>query len=135
MPARRYFIGTLPVAHINGKIAPVAVKCSNTDDPEHAIEISFFYGYRHRATPNISRYGIRTQRRDLNTKPYTAHEDENRTLFTASLIAVYAHKKIAADWALCLADYDHQRNYATPLGYAVAAVRANGGIWLEEWTA
>lgn len=135
MSARRYYLGTLPFEHINGKIAPVAVRCANTYDPDAEPKVSFFYGYRHKATPKVSRYGIRSVRRDLNAKPYTAAEDENRTIFTASLQSVHTHKKIAADWALMLADFDKQSNYATPIGYAVASCRANGGEWLPEWVA
>ena len=135
MPSRRYYISIAPVAHINGKMAPVAVKCKNTEDPEHTTATGFWYGYRRKEAPDINRFGIRTQCRDLTTHPYTAEEDENRTLFTASLNSVYVHKKITADWALCLADFARQKEYATPLGYAVAACRANGGDWLPEWIA
>lgn len=134
MPARRYYISTLPVSHINGKMAPVAVKCSDTDDPEHAPRVSFWYGYRHKASPNVSRYGIRENRRDLRVKPYTASEDENRTLFTSSLFAVFDHKTEPEDWRLMLQDFDRQTKYTSPIGYAVAACRANGGEWLQEWT-
>lgn len=135
MPARRYYIATLPVAHINGKMAPVAVKCSNAEDPEQEPAVSFWYGYRHRATPNISRYGIRTERRNLTAKPYTSAEDENRTLFTMALNAVNEHYKIAADWRLCETAFSSQYDYATPRGYAVARCRENGGEWPAEWTA
>lgn len=134
MPARRYYIATLPVQHINGKMSPVAVKCSNSADPSQEPEVSYWYGYRHKASPNVSRYGIRSQRRDLSTKPYTAQEDENRTLFTSSLQAVNEHYQIAGDWELCERDFLQQFDYATPRGYAVARCRANGGIWPEEWT-
>lgn len=133
MPAKRYYTATLPVDHINGKMAPVATICSNTDDPEHAPEVSFWYGYKHRATPHISRYGIRTVHRDLTTNPYTPKEDENRTLFTASLTEVYKHQKYPPDWALMQADFKMQSRYKTEIGYAVAAVRSNGGVWLQEW--
>ena len=135
MPCRRYFICIAPVDHINGKMAPVAVKCSNTEDPEHIVAKGFWYGYRRKAAPNISRFGIRTMRRDLEQHPYTPAEDENRTLFTASLHAVFAHRDIAADWALMIADFNKQSRYGTPIGYAVAACRSNGGNWLQEWTA
>lgn len=133
MPARRYYIATLPVQHINGKMAPVAVKCSNSPDPSSEPEVSYWYGYRHRATPLVSRYGIRSQRRDLTAKPYTAAEDENRTLFTMALNAVNDHYDIAADWELCMADFKRQYDYATPRGYAVARCRQNDGAWPAEW--
>ena len=122
------------MSHINGKMAPIATKCSNTDDPEHAPAVSFWYGYKHMATPNVSRYGIRTVRRDLNEHPYTPQEDENRTLFRLSLAAVYEHKKNVTDWGKMLQDFAAQDRYTTPIGYAVAACRANGGEWLPEWS-
>lgn len=135
MPSRRYYIAIAPVSHVNGKMAPVRVKCPNSDDPEHLEVPGFWYGYRLSSRPDISRYGIRTMCRDLTTKPYTPAEDENRTLFTSSLFAVYDHKEVAADWALMLADFARQDRYVSPIGYAVAACRSNGGEWLENWIA
>lgn len=135
MPSRRYYIAIAPISHINGKMAPNRVKCPNTDDPEHTHVSGFWYGYKRRSNPEVSRFGIRDKCRDLNTNPYTAAEDENRTLFRASLVAVYDHKAVQEDWALCMADFSRQDRYTTPIGYAVAAVRANGGQWLDEWTA
>lgn len=132
--ARRYYIAVLPVEHINGKMAPVKVRCPNTEDPEHTEVRGFWYGYRRRSSPTISRYGIRTMCRDLTAKPYTPAEDENRTLFTASLNAVYLHRQIAADWELMMSDYMQQTNYATPIGYAVATTRNNSGQWPDDWT-
>lgn len=130
MPSRRYYIAIAPVEHINGKMAPVAVKCPNTEGPETFT--GFWYGYRRRNIPT-SRYGIRTKSRDLLTKPYTPAEDENRTLFTASLHATFTHKTIAADWTLMMADFRAQDRYTTPIGYAVAACRSNGGEWPPDW--
>lgn len=135
MPSRRYYIAFLPVQHMNGKLAPCRVKCPNTLDPETEHGEAFFYGYKRRSNPNISRFGVRDKCRDLNSNPYTAAEDENRTLFRASLVAVYEHKSISGDWALCIADFDKQDNYRTILGFAVAACRSNGGQWLEDWIA
>lgn len=134
MPSRRYYIAIAPIAHINGKMAPQRVKCPNSDDPEHLESSGFWYGYKRRTAPDVSRFGVRTLGRDLTRHPYTAAEDENRILFTASLNAVYAHKRVAADWSLMLADFNRQDRYATPIGYAVAACRSNGGQWLTEWS-
>lgn len=134
MPSRRYYIAMAPVEHINGKMAPVSVKCKNTTDSA-AVEVAgFWYGYKHKNC-NTSHFGIRTNCRDLNTNPYTAAEIENRTLFTMALQAVNAHRDIAADWALMLADYNKQSTYITPNGFAVALCRENGGYWLDDWTA
>lgn len=116
-------------------MAPQRVKCANTEDPEHTTVSGFWYGYKRQAQPDISRFGIRTECRDLTTHPYTAAEDENRTLFTSSLFAVYDHKTVPGDWALMLQDFDRQTRYTTPIGFAVAACRSNGGEWLTEWIA
>lgn len=133
MPSRRFFISIAPLQHINGKMAPAAVKCPNTDDPEHSEVRGFWYGYRRQAAPDVSRFAVRTQCRDLQTHPYTTAEDENRTLFTSSLFAVYDHKEIAGDWALMLGDFSRQSRYKTPIGYAVAECRRNGGEWPQKW--
>lgn len=134
MPARRYYIATLPVQHINGKMAPVRVKCSNVAAGDTPPETSFWYGYRLQSSPDISRYGIRTEHRMLEDKPYTAAEEENRTLFTMSLQAVNLHRQIAGDWEQCKNSYQGQKDYKTLNGYAVAMTRQNQGIWPEEWT-
>ena len=134
MSSRRYYISLAPFDHINGKMAPQRVKCPNTEDPEHTTVSGFWYGYR-RPGIDINRFAIRTQCRDLTTNPYTAAEDENRTLFTSSLFAVYDHKTVPGDWALMLKDFDRQTRYTTPIGFAVAACRSNGGEWLPEWIA
>lgn len=134
MPSRRYFITFIPVSHINGKMAPVRVKCPNTSDPSHTTVDGFWYGYK-RPRVDVSRYGIRTQCRNLIEHPYTPAEDENRTLFTSSLFAVYDHKIIPADWNLMLQDFNNQKRYTTPIGFAVAHCRANGGEWPVDWVA
>lgn len=131
MPSRRYYIAIAPVEHINGKLAPVAVKCPNS--AEGGTVDGFYYGYRRRSIP-VSRFGIRTKCRSLDANPYTASEDENRTLFTASLHAVYEHKSIASDWAAMLVDFDKQRQYTTPIGFAVASCRSAGGVWPARWS-
>lgn len=133
MPSRRYYISIAPVEHINGKMAPEYVKCPNTDDPEHVIVSGFWYGYRRPNIP-VSRFAIRTRCRDLNTKPYTPAEDENRILFTSSLHAVHEHHSIAQDWQLMMRDFRRQTRYTTPIGFAVAMTRQNGGVWPQYWT-
>lgn len=133
MPSRRYYIATLPVDHINGKMAPVRVKCSNVAAGDTPPETSFWYGYRLQISPNVSRYGIRTEHRMLEDKPYTAAEEENRTLFTMSLQAVNLHRQIASDWQLCQQSFEQQEQYKTISGYAVATCRANQGEWPPYW--
>lgn len=133
MPSRRYYIAIAPIEHLNGKLAPVRVKCKNTTDSEHRESEGFFYGYRRAARPSVTRYAVRTLSRDLNTNPYTPQEEENRTLFTAALNATYAHQAIEEDWQAMLADFEAQSIYVTPLGFAVAMCRQNGGEWPPKW--
>ena len=134
MPARRYYIATIPVDHINGKMAPVRIKVSNVPAGVTPPETSFWYGYRLQSSPNVSRYGIRTEHRMLEDKPYTPAEEENRTLFTLALNAVNLHREIAGDWELCKESWKEQDEYKTLNGFAVAVTRANEGIWPEQWT-
>ena len=135
MSSRRYYTTTLPVAHINGKMAPVDHIVKNIAAGDSPDDASWWYGYHWYREPNISRYGIRKKHRMLADNPYTPHELENRALFTMSLQAVNAHRNIAADWALCLQAFSKQSSYYTAEGYAVATCRANNGLWPAEWTA
>lgn len=131
--SRRFFIPLVPLEHINGKIANCKVKCPNTDDPEHTND-GFMYGYRHGYNPHKSCFGIRIYSRNLLTNPYTAAEQENRDLFSISLLEVQIHWQDPGDRAKCIADFDKQDYYHTPRGFAVAMTRENGGQWPGEWT-
>lgn len=132
MPSARYYIALAPVEHINGKMAPVKVKCPDTEDPEKVKVSGFWYGYRKKGS-NVSRYAIRETCRDLTKNPYTTQELENRDLFRVSLLCVYYNKNIPAHWEKMLLEYESQHDYLTPLGYAIAKVRENNGEWLERW--
>lgn len=132
MSTHRYYIATIPVDHINGKMAPVAVTCPDTTDPAAVENPGFWYGYRVPGR-SVSRYGIRTRGRLLTAHPYTAAELENRTLFTLALQAVREHASISADWELMMNDFRAQKDYISPYGYAVARSRENGGNWPHEW--
>lgn len=134
MPSRRYYIAVAPVEHINGKMAPVRIKCPNISDPSEVVEVSgFWYGYRRQARPDVSRYAIRTICRNLQYKPYTTAETTNRDAFTAALEAVNTHRVVEGDWLLMLQDFAHQTRYPTPNGYAVAICREYGGVWPSRW--
>lgn len=132
--SRRYYIPVLPIGHINGKIAPQAYKAHNTDDPDKTTIDGYFYGYRHRYNPSKSCFAIRTNCRDLTKNPYTQAEQENRDLFSISLLEVQLHWQDPADRAKCIADFDRQDYYHTPRGFAVAMTRENGGQWPAEWS-
>ena len=133
MPSRRYYITTLPVAHLNGKLDQVSNIVHNTRDPEQLDQPGFWYGYKVRGR-DISRFGIRKHARNLNTNPYTSAEEENRTLFTASLLAVQTHRSVASDWSKMLVDFDKQTRYISPIGFAVSETRKNLGIWPAKWS-
>lgn len=131
MSSRRYYITALPVARINGKMAPVATKCPNTF--EEVENSGFWYGYLHHADKSINRYAIRTQSRNLNNNPYTEDELANRDLFTQSINAVNTNLQNPLRYALCNADFKKQSEYATLRGFAIARTRANDGIWPRKW--
>ena len=125
----------LPVAHLNGKLAPVAVKVVNVDDPDKVEQDGYMYGYRHRYNPTKSCFAIRKNGRNLLTNPYTAAEQENRDLFSISLLEVQQHWYNYPDRAKCLEDFAKQDYYLTARGFAVAMTRENGGEWPAEWVA
>ena len=122
-----------PVESINGKMAPVSVKVTNSPDGQHLEVPGFWYGYK-RPGIRVNRFGIRTIRRNLVTHPYTSAEDENRTLFTISLQVVYAALEDNAKRQLCNTEFLEQNRYTTLIGFAVANTRANGGQWPSRWT-
>lgn len=133
--SRRYFLTYSPIEHINGKLAQAVDIVRNVDDPEKVVQEGYFYGYRHlNDRCKVSHFALRKKGRNLNSKPYTQAELANRTLFTTSLGVVRQHFAIAGDKAKCEADFTRQRKYVTLFGYAVAAVRANGGQWIPDWT-
>lgn len=129
--SRRYFTTTLPVEHINGKMAPSSTRCKNTYTPEGEHE-SFYYGYR-RLVKSVNRYAIRSIPRDLNTNPYTSRELESRELFVISISTVQAYRREPLPWAKCLEEFRSQNTYSTPIGFAIATCRKNGGEWPERW--
>lgn len=129
--SRRYFVTTLPVEHINGKMASSSTRCKNTYTPEED-QTSYYYGYR-RHKKNVSRYALRSIPRDLNTKPYTAEENANKALFTASIAEVQRYRREPQAWSKCIEEFNQQNNYATPIGFAIATCRKNGGEWPSRW--
>lgn len=133
MPSSRYYIAIAPIEHINGKMAPVAVKCPDTSDPEKVKVSGFWYGYKRKGS-NVSRYAIRETCRDLNKKPYTESELDNRELFRISLLVVQQNKAIPSHWSKMRVEFRLQSRYTTEMGYAVATTRANGGEWPLKWT-
>ena len=132
MPSVRYITTISPISHINGKMAPVAVVVSNSPDGTNLQLPGYWYGFKRRGS-NRNRFGIRTIRRNLVTNPYTAAEEENRTLFTMSLQVVNAALSDPAKKQLCMEDFEQQHQYTTLIGYAVAMTRNNNGQWPEEW--
>ena len=133
MPSRRYYIAIAPVSHINGKMAPVAVKVKNTATPPVDPSAGFWYGYKPRWT-HRSFYGIRTNPRNLTTNPYTADELDHRLLFTNTLNAVNAAWSVNSKKQKAIDEYYELRQpTATPKGYATSVTYANGGVWPARW--
>lgn len=112
-------------------MAPSSVKCKNTHNPDGAHD-SYYYGFR-RLVKSVNRYAIRSVPRDLNTNPYTSRELESRALFTSSIAEVQRYRREPQAWELCLQDFRLQHDYSTPIGYAIAMTRKNGGEWLPKW--
>lgn len=131
--SQRFFIPILPVGHINGKIAPQKYKAKNTSDEESQTIPGYFYGYRRKSNPNKSCFAIRTACRNLTLNPYTTAEQENRDLFSISLLEVNLHWQNLSERKLCIDEFLKQRKYTTPRGYAVAIVRFNLGEWPARW--
>ena len=133
--SRRYFISYAPFAHVNGKLAPVAIKVKNTTDPAQLVQDGFYYGYRHyQDRCRQSHFAMRTKARNLNTHPYSASETATKQLFATSQSVVCTALRDNIKRAKCEADFIKQKKYITLRGYATAAVIANGGQWLNEWT-
>ena len=133
MPSRRYYIAIAPVEHINGKMAPVAVKVRNEVTPPVDPSGGFWYGYRPHWSSR-SFFGIRTNPRNLTTNPYTPEELDHRALFTNSLNAVNAAWRVFSKRQKAIDEYYELRQpTATPKGYATSVTYANGGVWPARW--
>lgn len=130
--ARRYYITTLPISHINGKMAPMSVTCPNTNGERE--NDGYYYGYRHHATPHLSRYAIRKKSRNLLRNPVTQGEVVNQVLFAETARNVLRHIDNPQERGKVNADFRRQRQYATLRGFAFAKVFENGGEWLEKWS-
>lgn len=128
MTSRRYFITTLPVEHINGKIAPQSVKCRATDDPDDIEHEGFVYGFRRRYARQ-NRYGIRKRSRYLIDHPYSDAELDAQDTFYNSVQVCKAARHDFRKWRLATRAWQNQAEYATLWGYVVAMTIKNGGAW------
>ena len=128
MPSKRYYIATLPVEHMNGKLDRVAVKCHDMPDTDDSGGVSFYYGYRV-GNRLQSRFGLREKSRNLSVNPYTPSETANRDLFAASVAATQAGLAIPAKHAAALAAFKRQTKYILLFNYCVAQTRANNGVF------
>lgn len=122
-----------PVEHINGKMAPADYHVSNSLDPDSEPAASFWYGYRKQTSPGVSRYAIRSKRRNLTSNPYTDDESDNRDLFRQSCNVVYSNMQNGMRRLLCTADFNRQSDYVSLYGFAIAKTRENGGVWPRRW--
>lgn len=125
--ARRYYIAHLPISHINGKLAPAAVKCSNQADTD-TNGISFLYGYRRRRDGR-SRYAYRSKCRNLAVKPYTAAEIASRNSFTN---AIAVAKNNRHKWSNAAQEFEKSK-YKVLYNFIIAAILNNNGIFPSRW--
>lgn len=131
MATRRYYIATLPVEHINGKMDQVSNVVHNTPNPPAVPVDGFWYGYRPYWSSR-SFFGIRRNPRNLSTNPYTQDELEQRTLFTDSIAAVNAAWSDLTKRDKCLQEF-YTSNFSTPRGFAVHETYLNQGVWPSRW--
>lgn len=129
---RRYMIAIAPVQHLNGKLAPSSVVCHNQPDSSES-GVSFYYGYRYRSTPEISRYAIRDRARNLAEHPYTDGEEVSKALFAACVD--YARSMLATDeWRdRIMQAFRRQTRYYRLWNYTVAELVRHGGTIPPEW--
>lgn len=134
MPSRRYYITFAPVEHINGKMAPVRVRCRNVQTEEEAEQPGFYYGYQKRTKPNTSRYAVRTRGRVLSANPYTAKEEYNQFIFSDSIYEVNYYKQAEPEaWERMLAEFRTQKKYQYPWNFAIAETIKNNGSFPQRW--
>lgn len=124
---RRYFVTYMPVAHLNGKLAPAADKCSN--QPDTSISpVTFLYGYRRYDLR--SRFAFRTKARNLSVKPYSQAETANKQRFAQAIAVAMANK---SNWQYAQADFNRQRKYRTLYGFILSSIMANNNQWPQQW--
>lgn len=132
MPSRRYIICSLPIAHINGKMANTATIVHNNTDSSDS-DISFYYGYRHNSNPFKSLFGYRQRARNLANNPYTDAEISWRLIFRKSVLAVNNAFTIPAIVDKVVEDFKKQNRYRTPRAFAMAETLYNGGDFPSKW--
>lgn len=124
--ARRYIIHTPPVQHMNGKLAPSAQVVHNQPDSSET-EDGFYYGYRHRKKPNVSRYALRDKARNLSLNPYTRGEEMVKTLFTECVALAIDMLTDTATYYRILEAFKQQRKYIRIYNYTIAELVKHNG--------
>lgn len=132
MPLKRYILFSLPVSHINGKMANTADIVHNMPDSDES-DISFYYGYRHNSNLNKSLFGYRQKARNLSVNPYSTAELEWRNLFRQSVIAVSSAFRNPDTIDKVTADFLQQKRYRTPRALAMAETLYNKGVFPSKW--
>lgn len=125
--ARRYAIHYAPVQHMNGKLASSSTICRNQPDSSES-EVSFYYGYRHAKRPEISRYALREQARNLSEHPYTTGEEAQKALFTECVDMALQLLSNPTVRARITAAFKMQRSYIRIYNYTIATLVKNGGV-------
>lgn len=124
--ARRYIIHTPPVQHMNGKLAPSAQVVHNQPDSSET-EDSFYYGYRHRKKPNVSRYALRDKARNLSLNPYTRGEERVKSLFTDCVALAIDLLADTETYYRILEAFRQQRKYIRIYNYTIAVLVKHNG--------
>ena len=124
--ARRYIIHTPPVQHMNGKLAPSAQVVHNQPDSSET-EDGFYYGYRHRKKPNVSRYALRDKARNLSLNPYTRGEERVKTLFTDCVALAIDMLADTETYDRILQAFKLQRRYIRIYNYTIAELVKHNG--------
>lgn len=124
---KRYLIHMAPVEHMNGKLAPSSLVCHNQPDTSES-ENTFYYGYRHAARPEISRYALRDRARNLSEHPYTQGEEDSKAMFEECVQTAITLLNTPAERAKIYAAYRRQKRYIRIYNYAIATLIHNQGV-------
>lgn len=117
---------------MNGKLAPSSAVCKNLPDSSES-DVTFYYGYRYQARPDMSRYALRERARNLSLNPYTDGEEQCKAMFTQ---CVATAKTMLADSAIRLniiRAFGQQRRYCRLWNYTVAELVSHNGQRPPEW--
>lgn len=135
MSVHRYLTFYAPVEHINGKIAPSAVKVKNVQNEPTEPAEGFPYGYRKANQGYISRFAVRSKPRVLSQKPYTRREYDLQYYFRRGVYHYTRYRDTQPNnrWTALQNAFASQSQYTTAYTLCIAKVIQNRGAWPDEW--